>query len=154
MEIIPAIDIKEGRCVRLMQGKFEGIYFNDSDVYKIIEGASYSLMGKPNKELDAYLDSVIAIIITGQILDRESKKNLTLDRLKELRKVDPNRLPLENAIPMGKGKRKLYVFTDPQCHFCSQLHEELKLVKDLQTFFFLYPLNPASCVHSATSLNV
>jgi len=91
-----------------------------------------------------YVDKNLKFIITGQILDRQSKRNLTLDRLKEFRKVDPNRLPLENAIPMGEGKRRLYVFTDPQCHFCSQLHEELKLVKDLKTFFFLFPLNPAS----------
>jgi thiol:disulfide interchange protein DsbC len=91
-----------------------------------------------------YVDKSLKFIITGQILDRQSKRNLTLDRLKEFRKVDPHRLPLENAIPMGEGKRRLYVFTDPQCHFCSQLHEELKLVKDLQTFFFLFPLNPAS----------
>ncbi|MGZ3525734.1 MAG: DsbC family protein [Thermodesulfobacteriota bacterium] len=91
-----------------------------------------------------YLDKNLKFIITGQILDRQTKRNLTLDRLKEFRKVDAHRLPLENAISMGGGKRKLYVFTDPQCHFCSQLHEELKLVKDLQTFFFLFPLTPAS----------
>jgi len=91
-----------------------------------------------------YIDKNLKFIITGQILDRQTKRNLTMDRLKEFRKVDPNRLPLENAIPMGDGKRKLYVFTDPQCHFCSQLHEELKLVKDLQVFFFLFPLNPTS----------
>jgi len=27
----------------LMEGEFEGIYFNDSDLYKVIEGAAYSL---------------------------------------------------------------------------------------------------------------
>jgi len=81
-------------------------------------------------------------MIHGQILDRQIKKNLTLDRLKDFRRVDPSGLPLENAIPMGEGKRKLYVFTDPQCYFCFQLHEELKQIKDLQTFFFLYPLLP------------
>ena len=91
-----------------------------------------------------YIDKNLKFIVTGQILDRQTKRNLTMDRLKELRKVDPHRLPHENAIPMGDGKRKLYVFTDPQCHFCSQLHEELKLVQDLQTFFFLFPLNPVS----------
>jgi len=91
-----------------------------------------------------YIDKDLKFIISGQILDRQTKRNLTMDRLKEFRKVDIHRLPLENAISMGDGKRKLYVFTDPQCHFCSQLHEELKLVKDLQTFFFLFPLNPVS----------
>ncbi len=91
-----------------------------------------------------YIDKNSKFIFTGQILDRQTKKNLTLDRLKEFRKVDPRHLPLENAISMGDGKRKLYVFTDPQCHFCSQLHQELKLVNDLQVFFFLFPLSPAS----------
>ena len=27
----------------LMEGEFEGIFFNDSDLYKVIEGAAYSL---------------------------------------------------------------------------------------------------------------
>jgi thiol:disulfide interchange protein DsbC len=91
-----------------------------------------------------YIHKNLRFIIHGQIVDRQIKKNLTLDRLKDFRGVDPSGLPLENAIPMGEGKRKLYVFTDPQCYFCFQLHEELKQIKDLQTFFFLYPLTPAS----------
>jgi thiol:disulfide interchange protein DsbC len=91
-----------------------------------------------------YIHKNLRFMIHGQILDRQIKKNLTLDRLKDFRRVDPSGLPLENAIPMGEGKRKLHVFTDPQCYFCFQLHEELKQIKDLQTFFFLYPLTPAS----------
>jgi len=91
-----------------------------------------------------YIHKNLRFIIRGQILDRQIKRNITLDRLKDFRRVDTSALPLENAIPMGQGKRKLYVFTDPQCHFCFQLHEELKQIKDLQIFFFLYPLTPAS----------
>jgi thiol:disulfide interchange protein DsbC len=91
-----------------------------------------------------YIHKNLRFIVHGQILDRQTKRNVTLDRLKDFRRVDPSTLSLENAIPMGQGKRKLYVFTDPQCHFCFQLHEELKQIKDLQTFFFLYPLTPAS----------
>jgi thiol:disulfide interchange protein DsbC len=91
-----------------------------------------------------YIHKNLRFVIHGQILDRQVKRNITLDRLKEFRKVNTSTLPLENAIPMGQGKRKLYVFTDPQCHFCFQLHEELKRINDLQTFFFLYPLTPAS----------
>lgn len=91
-----------------------------------------------------YIHKNLRFVIHGQILDRQVKRNITLDRLKEFRKVNTSTLPLANAIPMGQGKRKLYVFTDPQCHFCFQLHEELKRINDLQTFFFLYPLTPAS----------
>src|SRR5574342_353282 len=84
-----------------------------------------------------YIHKSLRFVIHGQILDRQTKRNVSLDRLKEFRKVDTSTLPLENAIPMGQGKRKLYVFTDPQCHFCSQLHQELKRVENLQVFFFL-----------------
>jgi thiol:disulfide interchange protein DsbC len=91
-----------------------------------------------------YIHKSLRYVLQGRILDRQVKKDITLERLKEFRKVNTSSLPLENAIPMGQGKRRLYVFTDPRCHFCLQLHEELKLVKDLQTFFFLYPLTPAS----------
>jgi len=91
-----------------------------------------------------YIHKSMRFVIHGQILDRQMKRNVTLDRLRDFRRIDISVLPLEHAIPMGQGKRKLYVFTDPQCHFCFQLHEELKQIKDLQTFFFLYPLTPAS----------
>lgn len=91
-----------------------------------------------------YLHKNLRYIIHGQLLDRQSKKNLTLDRLKAIRNVDPSKLPIENAISMGSGKRKLYVFTNPDCHFCFQLHEDIKGTKDLQSFLFLYPLSQAS----------
>src|SRR5664279_5196869 len=41
-------------------GKFQTIYpFDDSDVYKIIEGASYSLQTFPDPKLEVYLDTLI-----------------------------------------------------------------------------------------------
>jgi uncharacterized protein len=40
--------------------------FDDSDVYKIIEGASYSLQVKYDKILDQYLDSLISVIAAAQ----------------------------------------------------------------------------------------
>ncbi len=40
--------------------------FDDTDVYKIIEGASNSLISSPNEELEVLLDSLIAIVKIGQ----------------------------------------------------------------------------------------
>lgn len=40
--------------------------FNDSDLYKIIEGASYSLMTHPDKNLEIYLDELITDIGAAQ----------------------------------------------------------------------------------------
>ena len=50
----------------LMEGKFEGIYFNDSDLYKVIEGAAYSLKNHPDPELEKYVDGVIDKIAAAQ----------------------------------------------------------------------------------------
>lgn len=40
--------------------------FDDTDLYKIIEGASYSLQVKKNPELEKYLDTLIAIMASAQ----------------------------------------------------------------------------------------
>jgi thiol:disulfide interchange protein DsbC len=96
------------------------------------------------EKMIVYIHKNLRYIIHGQLFDRQIKRNLTFERQKELRKVDVSTLPLENAIQMGEGKRKLYVFTNPECYFCFQLHEELKQMKDIEAFFFLYPLSPTS----------
>ena len=54
------------RAGKLEPGKFEGIPFNDSDVYKIVEGAAYTLATHPDPKLDAYLDALIAKIAAAQ----------------------------------------------------------------------------------------
>jgi len=50
----------------LLQGEFEGIRYNDSDVYKIMEGAAYSLSLRVDPELDKYMDELIAKIAAAQ----------------------------------------------------------------------------------------
>ena len=54
----------------LKEGEHRGDFsFDDTDPYKIIEGASYSLAVKYDARLDAYLDSVIALIAAAQESD-------------------------------------------------------------------------------------
>lgn len=51
----------------LMPGEIQGIYpFDDTDIYKIIEGASYSLSVQSDPELDRYLDDLIEKIDAAQ----------------------------------------------------------------------------------------
>ena len=50
-------------------GEFEGIFFNDSDLYKVIEGAAYSLAAHPDPVLEKYVDEVIAKIASAQQKD-------------------------------------------------------------------------------------
>lgn len=46
--------------------KVGGLSFDDTDVYKTIEGASYLMQTYPDKKLDKYIDSVLVIVAAAQ----------------------------------------------------------------------------------------
>jgi thiol:disulfide interchange protein DsbC len=62
------------------------------------------------------------------------------------RKIEFAKLPLKQALVMGpkQAKKKVAVFTDPDCPFCQKLHGELKQVlakrHDVAFYIFLRPL--------------
>jgi uncharacterized protein len=63
-----------------MEGKVKGAMpFDDTDVYKIIEGASYSMTVAPDPKLDHYVDSIINIIKIGQETDGYLTTYKTID---------------------------------------------------------------------------
>ncbi|MBK8947157.1 MAG: glycoside hydrolase family 127 protein [Ignavibacteriae bacterium] len=63
------------------EGKTKGkMPFDDTDIYKIIEGASYSLVTQPNEILEKYIDSLIKIIGIGQEPDGYLTTWFTIDR--------------------------------------------------------------------------
>ncbi len=79
-----------------MEGKTRGeMPFDDTDVYKIIEGASNSLISAPNPTLEALLDSLIEVIAIGQEAD---------GYLTTWRTIDPAAPPAP-WVPVAEGKR-------------------------------------------------
>ncbi|MDN3668080.1 glycoside hydrolase family 127 protein [Echinicola jeungdonensis] len=53
-----------------LEGEAKGAMpFDDSDVYKVIEGASNSLISSPDPKLESLLDSLISIVKKGQEVD-------------------------------------------------------------------------------------
>lgn len=50
----------------LTEGKFQGIYYDDSDLYKVIEGCAYSLTTRPDARLEQKLDGIIDTIAAAQ----------------------------------------------------------------------------------------
>ncbi len=46
--------------------KVEGYSFDDTDVYKTIEGASYLLQTYPDKQMERYIDSVLTVVAAAQ----------------------------------------------------------------------------------------
>ena len=49
-----------------VEGKHEGLLFNDSDVYKVLEGAAYALKSAPDPALEKRVDAVIDAIAAAQ----------------------------------------------------------------------------------------
>lgn len=79
-----------------MEGQTRGeMPFDDTDVYKIIEGASNSLISAPNPALETLLDSLIEIIAIGQEED---------GYLTTWRTIDPAKSPAP-WVEVKEGKR-------------------------------------------------
>jgi DUF1680 family protein len=57
------------KAAGLMPGEYKGQRYNDSDVFKVMEGASYSLILKKDKNLETYLDELVAKIAAAQEKD-------------------------------------------------------------------------------------
>ena len=53
----------------LKEGRYRGERYNDTDVYKVMEGASFTLTLRPDAALERELDELIAIIATAQEQD-------------------------------------------------------------------------------------
>jgi DUF1680 family protein len=67
-------------AAKLTRGKFQSEYpFDDSDLYKIIEGASYSLQTHPDKPLEDRIDTLIHYISLAQEPDGYLYTNRTID---------------------------------------------------------------------------
>ena len=95
-----------------MKGETRGkMPFDDTDLYKIIEGASYSLISAPDKNLEAYLDSVIDIIATGQEKD---------GYLTTWKTINPDKSPAEWAKPGGRWEN---LATSHELYNCGHLYE-------------------------------
>lgn len=61
-----------------MDRNFEGIFFNDSDVHKLVEAASYTLHTHPNPEWESQLDEVVDTIASSQQPDGYLNSYFTL----------------------------------------------------------------------------
>lgn len=89
-----------------------------------------------------YSDGKGDYVITGDMLETASRRNLTKEKVDKLSEVKFDTLPLEQAIKTvkGEGKRKMAVFSDPDCPYCRKLEQELAKVDNVTIYTFAYPL--------------
>lgn len=90
----------------------------------------------------AYTDESGRYMIFGHLFDMKEQKDLTAEVLEAINRIDISLLPEKDAIKTvrGKGERKMFVFSDPDCPFCKRLEAELVKVDNVTIYTFLYPL--------------
>lgn len=114
-----------------------------------VKGFFELLMEKDGKQGILYLDYAKKNLMQGMAFSLETLQPVSahpLPQQKQVTSIDPKTIPVENAVMMGnpKGSKKLYVFTDPDCPYCRNMHAELKklekIAPDVAIHVMLYPL--------------
>lgn len=90
-----------------------------------------------------YADANAERLINGAVLDTRTQRNLTAQRWAELNAIDFQALPLGLAIKTvkGDGRRRLAVFSDPDCPYCRDLERTLQDIPDVTIYTFMFPLD-------------
>jgi len=104
-----------------IQGLYEVRIFND--LFYVDEAARY-------------------IMVEGEMIDMQSSRNITRDRLDEILAIDFSSLPFDLALKqvVGNGSRRIALFEDPNCGYCRKLRADLARLDDVTIYTFVYPI--------------
>lgn len=93
-----------------------------------------------------YTDEQAQYLIEGNVYDLKTGRNLTEERSRKLFAIDFSKLPFGLALKKvkGNGKRKLVIFTDPNCGYCKKLEGALNTIDNVTLYRFMYPILPGS----------
>ena len=89
-----------------------------------------------------YTDEKITAILAGSLIDGQSMKNVTSERMQKLTAISFSDLPLDLAFKQvrGDGKRMLASFEDPNCGYCKRLAKDMIKLDNVTIYTFLYPI--------------
>lgn len=89
-----------------------------------------------------YTDENVTYLFLGEVVDAKTLQNLTEERRRKLNAIKWDTLPLNKAIKLvrGNGKRKIAVFSDPDCPFCKRFEKQMLSVNDVTIYTFLLPI--------------
>jgi thiol:disulfide interchange protein DsbC len=97
-----------------------------------------------------YLSLDKKFLIIGSLVEVANMSNKTQESIKgfqDKKRIDIAKIPLDNALILGESgaAKKVVVFTDPDCPYCSQLHQTMKQIvakrKDISFYIKFFPLN-------------
>jgi len=131
----------EAAVRRLLQDKMRDVPVEsvqklpNADLYEVV------LRG-PQGPVIYYVDGNATLIIAGLVVDAKTGRNLTRERERKLNSIPWSTLPFDDAVTTvrGSGRRKIAVFSDPNCPFCKRFEKDLAKLDDITVHIFLYPV--------------
>ncbi len=87
-----------------------------------------------------YTDEKAKYLFVGRVLDTQTYKDYTKERIDEISKIKFSDLPLDSAMKMvkGDGKRVIAIFEDPNCGYCKRFRQTLQDVDNVTVYTFMY----------------
>ena len=101
---------------------------------------------KDRQKFPVFMDISKNYLFSGNVIRLSDTANVTQQLHAQMNRIDVSQIPVDDALLLGNAaaKTKVILFTDPQCPFCSKMHESLKEVvtRDPQIAFLikLFPL--------------
>lgn len=101
----------------------------------------------------AYVLAATVLIVVA-IRDGRRDRNPSVDRLRATAAVKWESLPFDWAllIKHGNGRRRIAVFSDPNCPYCRRLEGDLAKLGDVTIHLFLYPIIGAQSMRQTKSV--
>jgi thiol:disulfide interchange protein DsbC len=117
------------------------------DLYEVV-------VRSPKGPLIYYVDGAATVVIAGNVIDGKTGRDLTEERLRQLTAIEWGSLPFASAITTvrGNGRRKIAVFSDPNCPYCKRFEATLAKLDDITVYVFLFPVISAESVPLARSV--
>ena len=131
--------------VKINAGNATVSYIRESSLAGICEVA----IERENQVSIFYVDEAKTHMFFGSLVDIKTMANRTsqaLQAIQDKKKIDISKIPLDKALILGDAlaPKKVIIFTDPDCPYCSKLHEVLKQIigkrKDISFYIKLFPL--------------
>jgi thiol:disulfide interchange protein DsbC len=101
-----------------------------------------------------YTDDNVTFLVLGNIIDTQTKTNVTEARLQKLTAIKFDDLPLNQAIKMvrGTGARKIAVFADPNCGYCKKFEQDLVTIDNITAYIFPYAILTPDSMEKSKSI--
>jgi thiol:disulfide interchange protein DsbC len=82
-----------------------------------------------------YFDIAKTHLIFGNLVEMKTMTNRTAQSTREIqdkKRIDISKISLTAALVLGdlKAEKKVIIFTDPDCPYCSELHKVMKQISD------------------------